>query len=428
MPERNEYYDYLFAYSLGCLDEEDLNKLEEYLKTGGDFAWQELGEFQNLASLLPSILNLETPPPQLKDKVARNLYKIRNEKRLKNVSVNAGESTPHESGQSDMLHENDEVKASDLFKTKTDYTEEDALEKEAESKENAQPDETSDESGIDVSRYRLNTRTDGFEVVSTQKPSSKLYKPSQVTQIQGRDLRSIIKDNISSSENAAEEESQLQEEQHEEGAEGQPIEAISDENKIAEKKKPYTLHGDFGNGSKNEKEKKKFSGTIIGILLLIIAFSGILYFYYKFSSEVKNYKANVENLNSRIQKLSSNISTNEALENLLQSKNVRIINLQGTKINPTVYGKLIISFDNSGGFLQFSNLPTLAEGKAYQLWISIKGKYSSLGVFTNENRSTYYSFKLPEITSQDGVKFIVTQEASQGAENPGRAIFLKGDL
>lgn len=423
MPERNEYYDYLFAYSLGCLDEEDLNKLEEYLKTGGDFAWQELGEFQNLASLLPSILNLETPPPQLKDKVARNLYKIRNEKRVKNISVNASENTPHESGQLESLHDN-ELKASDLFKTKTEYTEEDAVEKEAESKENAQ----SDESGIDESRYRLNTRTDGFEVVSTQKPSSKLYKPSQVTQIQGRDLRSIIKDNISSSENTAEEESQLQEEQLEEGEEGQPIEAISDETKQAEKKKSYTLHGDFGNGSKNEKEKKKFSGTIIGILLIIIVVSGILYFYYKFSSEVKNYKANVENLNSRIQKLSSSISTNEALESLLQSKNVRIINLQGTKINPTVYGKLIINFDNSTGFLQFSNMPALAEGKAYQLWISIKGKYSSLGVFTNENRSIYYSFKLPEITSQDGAKFIVTQETSQGAENPGQVIFLTGDL
>ena len=427
MPERNEYYDYLFAYSLGCLDEEDLNKLEEYLKTGGDFAWQELGEFQNLASLLPSILNLETPPPQLKDKVARNLYKIRNEKRVKNTSVNASDNTPHESGQSESLHAN-EIKASDLFKTKTEYTEEDAVEKEAESKEKSQGEETSDESSIDESRFRLNTRTDGFEVVSTQKPSSKLYRPSQVTQIHGRDLRSIIKDNISASENTAEEESQLQEEQLEEGEEGQPIEGISENIKPEEKKKTYTLHGDFGNGSKIEKEKKKFSGTMIGLLLIIIVVSGILYFYYKFSSEVKNYKANVENLNSRIQKLSSNISTNEALENLLQSKNVRIINLQGTKINPTVYGKLIISFDNSTGFLQFSNMPALAEGKAYQLWISIKGKYSSLGVFTKENRSTYYSFKLPEITSQDGAKFIVTQETSQGAENPSQVIFLTGDL
>ncbi len=278
MPERNEYYDYLFAYSLGCLDEEDLNKLEEYLKTGEDFAWQELGEFQNLASLLPSILNLETPPPQLKDKVARNLYRIRNEKRIKNVSADASESERHESGHSDSLHSSEEMKASDLFKTKTEYTEEDAEEKEAELKEKVQQDDNSGQSDVDESRYRLNTRTDGFEVVSTQKPSSKLNRPSQVTQIQGRDLRSIIKDNKSASEKTAEEEAQLHEEQHEEG---QPIEDSSDETKPVEKKKTYTLHGDFGNNSNNGKEKKKFSGTIIGILLIIIVVSGILYFLFQ---------------------------------------------------------------------------------------------------------------------------------------------------
>jgi len=38
-----------------------------------------LGEFQNLASLLPSTLKIENPDPQLKDNVAKKLYRLKDE-------------------------------------------------------------------------------------------------------------------------------------------------------------------------------------------------------------------------------------------------------------------------------------------------------------------------------------------------------------
>ena len=136
----------------------------------------------------------------------------------------------------------------------------------------------------------------------------------------------------------------------------------------------------------------------------------------------------MEKLNNQIQNLSSNISANRELENLFQSKNIRVINLQGTQVNPTAYGKLIISFDNSKGFLQFSNMPQVTQDKAYQLWIIMKGKSSSLGVFKNVSGSNYFSFTLPEITSQDGAKVIVSEEPSNGAIRPGNMIFLTGSL
>ena len=120
MSEQATYYDHLFAYSLGCLDDEDLNILEEYLQSGGEFAWQELGEYQNLASLLPSILNIEVPPPQLKDSVARNLYRIRNEKRLKRSNENPYMEKSHGDIQPDLFHSSDELKSSNLFKTPDD--------------------------------------------------------------------------------------------------------------------------------------------------------------------------------------------------------------------------------------------------------------------------------------------------------------------
>ena len=85
MSNENQYYDLLHAYALGCLDPKDLNIMNEFLDTGEEFFWEELGEYQNLAALLPSILNIETPGMELKDKVARKLYNLRNEKRTNAV-------------------------------------------------------------------------------------------------------------------------------------------------------------------------------------------------------------------------------------------------------------------------------------------------------------------------------------------------------
>ena len=63
-----EYNDLLHAYALGCLDKEDLLNLQEFLGEGGELSWTDLGEFQNLAALLPSILNMESPSLEFKDK------------------------------------------------------------------------------------------------------------------------------------------------------------------------------------------------------------------------------------------------------------------------------------------------------------------------------------------------------------------------
>jgi hypothetical protein len=56
MPEPKEYIDQLQAYALGCLNKTEFNNLTNYIHSGKDYSWQELGEYQNLAALLPAFL------------------------------------------------------------------------------------------------------------------------------------------------------------------------------------------------------------------------------------------------------------------------------------------------------------------------------------------------------------------------------------
>lgn len=71
------------AKALGCLDNKDRKELNEYLNLGGEFPWKEYGEYQNLTSLLPIILEIEAPDASVKDKVARKIYDAIAELKLK---------------------------------------------------------------------------------------------------------------------------------------------------------------------------------------------------------------------------------------------------------------------------------------------------------------------------------------------------------
>lgn len=82
MSDQEKYNAYIHAYALGCLDKDEFIELTEYLEGSSDFNWVELGEFQNLAALLPSFLQLEAAAPSVKNKVAQRLYRLKEEKKL----------------------------------------------------------------------------------------------------------------------------------------------------------------------------------------------------------------------------------------------------------------------------------------------------------------------------------------------------------
>jgi hypothetical protein len=65
------------AYSLGCLKPEEIRQIRKFGKNDPDFNLKELGKYQNLTALLPSSLPLEIPDQRVKEKVARKLYRLK---------------------------------------------------------------------------------------------------------------------------------------------------------------------------------------------------------------------------------------------------------------------------------------------------------------------------------------------------------------
>lgn len=78
-------HEMISAFAAGCMDEENYSQFKKYIKSGGDLPEGELGELQNVISLVPAILDLEQPAPEIKEKVAKKLISLQDEikKRIK---------------------------------------------------------------------------------------------------------------------------------------------------------------------------------------------------------------------------------------------------------------------------------------------------------------------------------------------------------
>ncbi len=403
MANENEYFEFIFPFSLGCLDENDFLIFREYLNSGEEAGLQELGEFQNLTSLLPIILNIETPTSQTKDNVARRLYKIRDEKRGKS-NFNDSQSKKVIDSQSKKIDQ--ESKVSELFGTKIDYAN-DELE--------SQIQEQKDSEALPK---KLKTMTNGFEVVKPKKRPEDFFHSKKDKPDNGGDFNNSEnqeKDNLNKNTDDILS-NNIDENKAGSGSSSQP------------KKKAYTLHGDYGQDKKKNKKERKYTGIILFVIFLLLVAAGGYYYYQRVAIEVSNYKSHIAGLNNKIENLYSTLSENKNLSEFLRSKNIRVINLESVQKKQSGYGKLLLNFDNSKGYLLLSQMPGLGKGMVYQLWLSMNKTYISMGTFNPGNGEVYFSINLPEITNQDATKFLITEEPAIGSIQPGKAVFLEGSL
>ena len=78
-------HEMISAFAAGCMDEENYKQFKNYIRSGGELPEGELGELQNVISLVPAILDLEQPQTELKERVAKKLISLQDEikKRIK---------------------------------------------------------------------------------------------------------------------------------------------------------------------------------------------------------------------------------------------------------------------------------------------------------------------------------------------------------
>lgn len=422
MITKQEASDLIYAGVLGCLDRADQTKLNEYISSGGELP-SNMGELQNIAAMLPIILQAENPDPELKDKVARKLYRIKDEIRAK---VNTETIPPAE-----VFYRNSRAnrKASESNGEGTSTSE---------VVENAppQPGETdSRPQSVEPAKEIVNQEVTGENKSVDYEP----VIPARNTFESFKSTREKVLDGIF--DNASENKDEIKEEIKPEVKVPTREKIITHERVITKERTPYKITSTKERGKSFERTYKKkymteetsskkqgFKPWIMPLLFIILLLA-LVVLYMNFSSEINDLKFTNDTLKQQVNDLSVKFNSSQEIQNILESSDVKVVNLHGTGINPVGKGKLIISVAQTRGYMQLSDMPALALNSSYQLWMKLPdGKYFSLGVFNPSGRVQYFPFKIPQSGENNISEFMVTEEPSTGAAEPGHQVFLTGNL
>ncbi|MBU0472785.1 MAG: anti-sigma factor [Bacteroidetes bacterium] len=99
------------AFALGCMDKTNFKQFRSYFENNGKLPAGELGDLQNIISLIPTILNIDTPNEELKNELGKRLIQI--QKDLKNNVIENRRET-RIVGATDFVQRNSTTKIFDV--------------------------------------------------------------------------------------------------------------------------------------------------------------------------------------------------------------------------------------------------------------------------------------------------------------------------
>jgi len=191
--------------------------------------------------------------------------------------------------------------------------------------------------------------------------------------------------------------------------------------------------GSNGDPSGGEKKKQSvseywFFATVASIVLFIITMS--LFFYsFSLSSEIKKRQNKIEQQKTQIVELKNEIQRSREYLAILESREVKIVILNGLEVNPKGYGKLIWDTVQRRALLQVANLPPVSRGKTYQLWFICKNRPVSAGLFKikDPRKDTFFIMEESDISiNTAAVTIAVTLEPEEGSAQPVGQMYLLG--
>lgn len=361
-------HEMIAAFVTGCMDKNNFEQFKDYLNEGGDLPKRELGELQNIISMVTVILDLENPNPSIKNMVAKKLIGMKEEIKTKIL---------------------EDKKKTYAAKMKTSWI-------------NPSSTKTS-------KPYEQNSHTFGEKIPST---STSAYQFAEEERSENHTPKGV-----KSKTPVPEEKTQMQEPKKIERL--TPIE------------QPQSLFTQPKPGKSKQPQQEKLSSGIAGwiaILLVIVLFTILGYYVYSsvdsLHKQVGDLKSEVTSMRSQLGKANNYISNYTSLIEFFNYKDIVVYSLASFKANENASARVFLSFSEKEGLIQFKNAKPLQPNQAYQVWMVSRGRSYSLGVYRPAG-SEYLKINTFPILSKENIEsFRVTIESSNGSTSPSANTFL----
>ena len=305
----------LQAKALDSLDAEDNKAMHEFINEGHVFPWDELGHYQNVASLLPLALELEIPDTELKDRVALKLIELSEQLRIKkileedkfeveeDIDVNVDEFTniPETEVESAIEIENEETIVEENLVESLNPEESNDIDEEVSltnletvevSQENLQEDVTTDPLfDVPINETQINYPQIEDVDVDTVLPQNGIPQQN-ISEHLVKDESEITETSIDnhSPEIIPGEESQISEEKPD-----------LTKKSVAEKVfKTLQQDFDFLKSTYEESERKTTRGLLYAYVVIAILLALLIFSFFKFSSDINSLENEVKELKNKL--------------------------------------------------------------------------------------------------------------------------------
>ena len=138
-----------------------------------------------------------------------------------------------------------------------------------------------------------------------------------------------------------------------------------------------------------------------------------------------------ERLNQQLEQLKTLqrlLSAEKEVTQFITKPGVKVTPLAGTDKSPQAAGQILWSAQEKKALFYASKLPSLPEGKTYQLWIIANNEPFNAGVFSVDPQGNGF-LKVPVLSEADKAqKFAVTLEPAGGVPQPTGDMHLLGSL
>lgn len=362
-------HEMISAFAAGCMDRQNYIHFKEYMQEGGDLPHGELGELQNIIAMIPIVLDLEAPDPAIKDMVAKKLIAMKDE--IKAKIINERRTLANTLG-------NARTSTRELKYTQPPTT-----------KPSAKTLSYQTKDAIDDLAYNL-PQTDFkktlFKRETIEKPT---LRPTNFTAGETLKRKTVDDLKISTSVKPL-----------------PPIEIPTEE---------------------------KSSGSnwisVLGIILTLVLFSIVGFYAFtsvsKLNDRIDELEHEIVALKSQLNNSSSFITNYSSVIEFFNNKDILVVNLANPNTMNKQTAKLLLSFGEKEGIIQFRNYQQLQPGQVFQLWAVNRGQSYSLGTF-QPTGSEFLKISFPFLPKEQIEQFKVTIESGNNITTPSQNIFLYG--
>ncbi len=165
-------------------------------------------------------------------------------------------------------------------------------------------------------------------------------------------------------------------------------------------------------------------GAIAAVMVMAVLIVGLIVIW----RENQAMKANLAAATKQLETTQSELARTNEFFQLVNSPGAKVFELAGN--NRAVGATAKLAYDSSGHAMLIANrLPSVPQGKEYQLWFIVQGKAPMPGkTFAPDNSGSVMMKDLVPEVARGGAVFAITLEAAGGVDSPKGDMYLSTSL